>query len=297
MRICMEELNWNHIRAFAAAVDCASLSAAARRLHLSQPTLSRQIAALEEALGVALFERVGRRLVPTEAGLALDAYAREMSRSASAMQLAATGHSETIEGEVRVSASDAISFYLLPALAAQLRELYPGIRLRIVASNALSDLRLREADIAIRHVRPEQPELFCRFVRTASAGFFASQEWVAAHGNPHRPTQLRGAPLIGADSEGRYAAYLQDLGLQVDAESFPVASDNSLVAWQLARQGLGITAIMHEIAEQMDDLVEVLEELPSITFPIWLVTHREVKTSRRIRVVFDFLADALRTEH
>lgn len=296
MRICMEELNWNHIRAFAAAVDCASLSAAARRLHLSQPTLSRQIAALEEALGVALFERVGRRLVPTEAGLALDAYAREMSRSASAMQLAAAGHSETIEGEVRVSASDAISFYLLPALAAQLHELHPGIRLRIVASNALSDLRLREADIAIRHVRPEEPELFCRFVRTASAGFFASQDWVAAQGHPRRPTQLRGAPLIGADSEGRYAAYLRDLGLQVDAESFPVASDNSLVAWQLARQGLGITAIMHEIAAQMDDLVEVLEELPSITFPIWLVTHREVKTSRRIRAVFDFLAEGLRTK-
>lgn len=292
----MNELNWNHVRAFAAAVDCASLSAAAKRLHLSQPTLSRQIAALEESLGVALFERVGRRLVPTEAGLALDAYAREMSRSASAMQLAATGHSETIEGEVCISASDAISFYLLPALTADLRQAHPGIRLRIVASNALSDLRLREADIAIRHVRPEEPELYCRFVRTASAGFFASREWIATHGHPSRPTQLRGAALIGADSEGRYAAYLQDLGVDVDATTFPVASDNSLVAWQLAREGLGITAIMHEIAAKMDDMVEVLEELPTITFPIWLVTHREVKTSRRIRAVFDFLVEGLGDE-
>jgi len=183
---------------------------------------------------------------------------------------------------------------LLPAVVRRIRDEAPGISIDIVTSNALSDLRRREADIAIRHVRPEEPELIGRWVRDATAGFFASREWVARHGHPRTAADARGAAFIGADAGDRFAAYLRELGLEVGPSSFPVRSENSLVAWQLALEGLGITPIMHELARDMPDMVEVLDEVPTITFPIWLVTHREVQTSRRIRVVFDLLYEALR---
>jgi DNA-binding transcriptional LysR family regulator len=271
-----------------------SLSAAARLLGLSQPTLSRQVAALESELEVTLFERVGRHLELTESGRALAAHAKQMQQASASFELVATGQSESIEGTVVVSASDAVAFYLLPRVLRRVREVAPGVTVEIVVSNALSDLRRREADIAIRHVRPTEPELVGRWVRDATAGFFASREWVARHGHPRVAEDVWGSLFIGSDSSGRFATWLRELGILVGPSSFPLRAESSLVAWQMAREGLGISPIMHEIARGMPDLVEVLQEVPRIEFPFWLVTHREVQTSRRIRMVFDVLCEGLR---
>lgn len=286
-------MDWNHIRAFQATVECGSLSAAARSLGLSQPTLSRQVVALEEELRVTLFERVGRQLSLTDSGRALAEHAQQMQRAAVAFQLAASGQSDDLQGTVVVSASDAIAFYVLPPILKRAREVAPSITIEVLASNALSDLRRREADIAIRHVRPEEPELIGKWLREASAGFFASREWVARHGHPRTPADVVGAAFIGADAAGRFAGWLRELGIETTEASFPLRAENSLVAWQLAREGLGIAPIMHEIARDMPDVVEVLNEVPPIRFPIWLVTHRELQTSRRIRIVFDLLCEGL----
>lgn len=293
IRFRMDELNWNLIRAFQATLDEGSLSGAARALGLTQPTLSRQVSALEAALKVTLFERVGRRLELTEAGRALVEHADAMGRSAQDFALAAAGQTTTIEGTVSVSASDAVAFYLLPGILARARAEWPGIAVEVISSNALSDLRRREADIAIRHVRPEQPELIARFLREATAGFFASRDWIARHGHPRTGEDLRPGSLIGFERSDRYADHLRALGVHVDVHSFPAFSESSIVSWQLARAGLGITPIMHEIAESMPDMVEVLVDVPTITFPLWLVAHGELRTARRVRAVFDILAEEL----
>ena len=294
MRIHPSELDWNLLRAFQATVSSGSLSAAARGLGLSQPTLSRQIAALEASLDVTLFDRVGKKLALTEAGRALAVHADAMYEAAGELALSAAGQAEALEGRVVLSASDAVCFFVLPPILSGLREAAPMISLDVIASNALSDLRKREADIAIRHVRPEEPELVGRWVRDATAGFFAARGWVERHGHPKRASEARGVAFMGGDAGGRFGSYLRELGLDVGPSSFPLRTESSLVAWQFARQGLGVAPIMHEIARGMPDLIEVLEELPTIRFPIWLVTHREVQTSRRIRLVFDYLCDALR---
>ena len=292
----MDELDWNLVRAFQATVDTGSLTAAARAIGVSQPTVSRQVAALEAALGVTLFERVGRRLELTEPGHALARHAAAMREAAAALALEATGRSESIEGTVTISASDAVAMYLLPPIVGRIRAEAPGITVRILVDNALSDLRRREADIAVRHVRPADDELFGKRVRDANAAFYASRAWIGTHGHPRCGADLPPAAFIGAGDAERHAEHLRGMGLQVDPSDFRVVCDDSLVAWELAGHGLGISAIMCELADRMPQMVRVLDDVPLITFPIWLVTHREVHTAKRIRLVFDMLAEGLAGE-
>lgn len=289
----MERTDWNQLRAFLETAETGSLSAAARKLGLTQPTLSRQVAAIEQSMGVTLFERVGKRMVLTSTGLDLLEHARTMGAAAQSLSLAATGRSETIEGVVSISASDAVAAHLLPALVRRLREKEPGIAIEVISSNALSDLLRREADIAIRHVKPEQPDLIARLVREASACFYASEDWVEIHGHPRTAEEAAHLPFVGADRSGQYLSYLRQHGLPVTEANFSCYAEQSVAHWALVRQGMGIGAMMEEIARGTPGTVRVLDEVPPVRFPIWLVTHRELRTSRRMRVVFETLAQGL----
>ena len=160
------------------------------------------MAALEQQLGVTLFERVGKRMVLTATGQALLAQARAMGAAADALALMATGRSQAVEGVVSVSASDAVAAHILPRAVARLRQQAPGIVIEVVTTNQLSDLLRREADIAIRHVAPDQPDLIGRLIRHATAGFYASSAWVAAHGHPRTAADAAHCDFIGADRAG-----------------------------------------------------------------------------------------------
>jgi DNA-binding transcriptional LysR family regulator len=289
----MNGFDWNQMRGFIAAAETGSLSAAARQLGLTQPTLSRQVAALEEALGLTLFERIGKKLVLTETGLDLLHHGKSMAEAADGLALVATGRAQTTEGLVSISAGDGISIYMMPAIIAKIRAIAPQVSIELVVSNALSDLRRREADIAVRHVQPTEPDLIGKKLREAEAHFYASESWIEKHGHPRTADDVSGPVFIGFDRSERFMDYLQALGLKVSAASFPVSSENTVACGELARQGLGIAPMMTQIADATPGLVRVLDELPPIAFPIWLVTHRELRTSRRIRLVFDILAEEL----
>lgn len=293
IHICMNDFDWNQMRAFLATAESGSLSAAARRLGLTQPTLSRQVAALEAHLGVTLFERVGKALVLTETGHDLLQQARIMGSAAQSLGLAAAGHTQSVEGSVSISASDGVAAWLLPPVILALRSRAPGIRLDIVVSNSLSDLRRREADIAIRHVRPQEPDLYARLVREATASFYASHDWIARNGHPRSAADAADAQFIGFDRDMRFLDYLQGMGFPIGAEHCPVTCENSVASLALVRAGIGIGTMMDDVARQDAGLVRVLDDVPPITFPIWLVTHRELKTGRRFRIVLDGLAEGL----
>lgn len=289
----IERIDWNQLRAFLETAETGSLSAAARKLGLTQPTLSRQVAAIEQSMGVTLFERVGKAMVLTYTGLELLEHARAMGAAATELSLVATGRSEAVEGVVSVSATDVVAAHLLPPLVSQLRAQEPGIAIEVIATNAMSDLLRREADIAIRHVKPEQPDLITRHVREATASFYASKQWVQVHGNPRTGEEAAGLPFVGSDRTGQYLRYLQQHGLPLTEKNFSCYADHSVAHWSLIRQGMGIGAMMDEIAVDTPEVVRVLEDLPRVRFPIWLVSHRELRTSRRIRVVFEALAQGL----
>jgi DNA-binding transcriptional LysR family regulator len=290
----MSAPDWNQLRAFHATAATGSLSAAARKLGLTQPTLSRQVAALEAELGVTLFERIGRKLVATETGLALFEHVKAMGEAANSVTLAASGRAEAVGGRVKISATDVYSAYVLPAIVERIRAEAPQITLEIVAANSLSDLHHREADIAVRHVRPEQAGLIGEHVRDTSARFYASRDWVARRGMPSDPAELSSdGKLIGFDDTERFAGYLREMGIPMAADDFRLVSDNSVAIWEMVRRGLGVAAMIREVAERTADVVPLFPKLEPIQVPIWLVSHRELRTSRRIQVVHDILAEEL----
>jgi len=285
--------DWNRARAFLVAAEEGSYSAAARALGLTQPTVGRQVAALEEELGVALFERVGIKLQPTDAALELLEHAREMGRAANALSLAAAGQSAAIDGTVRITASQLISAFLLPPVIAGVRKAHPGVRLELVASNAVRDLRRREADIAVRNGSPSNAELIGRRLPDALARPYVHRDYLASLPAPPTPDSLAGVDIFGFDDNPRMIEGLQALGYPVTAENIHVMSEDHLVQWQLARRGLGVCLVMEVVGDADPDMVPLLPELPAIPLPMWLLTHRELHTSRRIRLVFDAMAECL----
>ena len=286
--------DWNHLRAFLATVEEGSLSAAARVLRQTQPTVGRQVAALEEALGVTLFERTGRQLVPTPVAVEIAGHAHAMAESATRISLVASGRSQSVEGVVKITATEGYSVNAMPAFVRRMRREAPGIHVEIVATNSLSDLRRREADIAIRNTEPTDPDLIARKVKTESGGLFATPEFIARHG-PFRTTDdLADAPFVGFGGDSSVLEALQRRGLPVTSASFVAGSESHLVHWSLCESGVGIGLNAWSFGLRSPSVVPILEDQVNFEFPVWLVAPRELKTSRRVRVVFDALADFLK---
>jgi DNA-binding transcriptional LysR family regulator len=285
--------DWNQVRGFLVTVEEGSFSAASRALGLTQPTLGRQVAALEERLGVTLFERVGRCLTRTRSGLELLEHVRAMGDAASRLALSASGQSKAIEGPVCITASDIVSMHLLPPALARIRELAPGIEVEVVASNDVRDLQRREADIAIRHARPEQPTLIARFLREMPARFYASSDYLDRIGRPKTLEDLAEATFIGFDRSGRMLERLNQAGLPLTRGNIKLISENGAVAWELVKHGLGVCVMLEDLGINTPGVECVLPSFDPFPIPVWLVTHRELNTSLRIRLVFDVLAEAL----
>ena len=287
------KFDWNRARAFLVTAEEGSLSAAARALGMAQPTLGRQVDALEEELGVVLFERVGRGLTLTPSGLELLDHVRAMGDAANRVSLSAAGQSQSIEGTVCITASETYAAILLPPIIAKLRRAEPGIDIEIVTSNKASDLRRREADIAIRNFRPTEPDLVAKKIRDVPARLYAAPAYLERIGNPKVPYDLRHADFISIDNSGMFLKGLNALGLNLAQRNFPIFTENYLVMWELVKHGLGIGVLDGNIGDAEPLVRRALPELEPLMFPIWLVAHREVTTSRRIRVVFDLLAEEL----
>ena len=289
----MNDPDWTHLRAFHATADAGSLAAAARRLGLTQPTLTRQIQALEANLGLRLFDRVGRRLVLTEAGAALVEPVATMAEAAEAAALAAGGHGRQIAGRVRLSVSDGYAAYLMPPVLARVRAEAPEVSVEVLASNVLSDLARQEADIAVRHVAPAGPSLAARRLPDTEARFYAAQSWVDRHGLPARIDDLPPGGLIAHEDAGRFADWLRGIGVAAPEGSMRLASPASVAVWEMVRAGLGVAAMLREIAAVTPGVLPVLTALPRVPVPVWLVLHETRRRSPHIRAVADILAEEL----
>ncbi len=285
--------DWNRARAFLVTAEEGSLSAAARALGMTQPTLSRQVDALEEELSLVLFERVGRGLVLTPSGLELLDHVRGMGEAASRLSRAASGQSQSIEGSICIAASEANAVFLLPPIIEQLRREYPGIAVEIVASNTASDLLRREADIAIRNVASSQPDLITRKIRDDEVYFYAAHSYRARLGNPQRLADLTDADFLAFAHNEALISVLKARGLELTERNFPILCDNHIVQWQLVKRGVGIGGITSQIGDAEPLVCRVVPEMDPIMVPMWLVAHRELNKSKRVRTVFDFLVAAL----
>ena len=286
-------MDWNRVRALLATVEHGSLSAAARHLGLTQPTLSRQIAALENDLGIALFERVGKSLALTRAGSEILDEVRAMGLAADRVAIIASSQSQSLEGRVCIAASDIFATHVLPPMLQRLHARWPDIALDVIASDRISDLMRREADIAIRHVPPDTESLVVRTCRDYPIRLYASRHYLDRAGRPKSAQDVAGATLIGFSDSTQLLHALAERGLPITEHNFFWTTNNFTAAWQMVQQGLGIGVMLEAIADHAPDIELVLPELEPIAVPLWLATHRELHTSRRIRAVFDFLLDEL----
>jgi DNA-binding transcriptional LysR family regulator len=298
MHLCMDRRNlnfdWNRARAFLVTAEEGSFSAAARALASTQPTIGRQVSALEEELGVTLFERIGTGLKLTASGLELLEHVRAMGAAARKTSFAATGQSESIEGNVCITASEAVAHYILPPILSRLRLDHPGITLELVVSNEVRDLHHREADIALRNFEPTQPDLIAKKVRESTAHFYAAPSYIKRVGPLESKADLSRTHLFAFENSARMVKQYKDfIGVDVTPKQFVVETKNHLVMWEMCKQGVGVCLMMNEVGSREPKVAKVFPDLPSIPVPIWMVCHRELQTSRRLRLVFDYLAKEL----
>jgi DNA-binding transcriptional LysR family regulator len=287
--------DWALMPSFLAVLDAGSLLGAARRLQQSQPTLGRHIVLLELQLGTALFERTGRGLTPTAMARQIAEYARGMQDAADALQRSMSRSNQVLNGTVRLTASQTVAAYLLPSILTEMRRELPEIQIEVVASNDVKNLLRREADIALRMVRPDQESLIARKVASIGLGTYAHTSYLKLRGTPAAPRDLLSHDLIGYDFDNTIVRGFRAFGESVTREQFSLRSDDHIVHWQAVRAGYGVGFISHNVAATDKRVKRVLPQLRIPDLPVWLTTHREIHGNPRIRRVYDFLAERIAT--
>lgn len=285
--------DWSLVRSFLAVLEKGSLLAASRDLQLSQPTIGRHVAELESQLGLVLFDRNGRGLLPTEAAYHLAESARIMQSGADQLARNVLGADLGASGTVRITASQPVSCYVLPPLLAQMRLSLPDVQVELAASNEVSNLLRREADIAVRMVQPQQASIIARRVGKVTLRACAHQDYLRRRGVPRQPNDLLAHDLIGGDRNDDTLKGFAAQGLVVGREQFAFRADDLIVVWQAVRAGLGVGFVSEYLIRSDPAVIPVLPKLKIEPLPVWLAVHKEIRTSKRIRAVYDFLADAL----
>ena len=287
------DIGWELYRSFLGVLREGSLSGAARALGIAQPTVGRHIAALEKALGLALFTRSPTGLLPTDAARALRAHAEAMESTAAALERTARSQGSDVRGVVRITASDVIGVEVLPPIVAELRARHPDLKIELVLTNRVQDLLRREADIAVRMALPRQKSLLARRVGRVELGLHATQQYLARHGTPRNTEELARHTIIGFD---QMTAFIRDAGKSLPAfnrETFALRTDSDLAQLALIRCGAGLGVCQVALAKRDDTLVRVLPRLISLELETWITMHADLRNHPACRVTFEALVAGL----
>jgi DNA-binding transcriptional LysR family regulator len=294
--MALQRFDWTLVQSFLAVLDAGSLTRAAHGLQAHQPTLSRHIAELESQLGVPLFERTGRGVTPTAAALAIADAARQMHDGADQLGRVLARQRDATTGTVRITTSLVAASWLLPPVLARLQAAEPGIQVELVASNALSNLLRREADIAVRMVRPLQGSLIARKLGDIAIVAAAHESYLARAGTPRNPDDLLRHRLIGYDQDDLLVRGFAALGHPVPREQFALRTDDQLAYGQLVAAGAGIGFVAAYNLAHWRGVKPLLPMLKIAPLPCWLAVHREIRGNAVVRRVYDFLAETLPAE-
>jgi len=284
-------LDWDLLQSLHAVLEAGSFSAAARIRRLTQPTLGRHIDQLERQLGAPLFLRSPRGLQPTDLALAFRPHLADMAAAANTATRDATGVASGAGGVVRVAASDVVGIEVLPGILARFRDANPGIDVELVLSNKHEDLTRRDADVAVRMVRPTQNSLVAKKVGELSIGFHATPEYIARKGAPTNFDELSAHPLIGFDRD------MPDIeGVKFDRpitrDLFALRTDNDVAQLAALKAGFGIGVCQKQIARR-EGLVPIMPDAFGFKLDVWICMHESLRGSPRMRLMFDHLAKEL----
>jgi DNA-binding transcriptional LysR family regulator len=289
----MTDPDWSLWRSFGAVVEEGSLSGAARRLGLTQPTIGRHVEALEQALGASLFERMPGGLRPTETALRLYEPVAGAQRALAEAGMIAAGADSELSGTVRITSSTVMSHYTLPPMLATLRTEFPQVAIELVPSDSVENLLLREADVAVRMFRPTQLELVTKKLGESPICCCAHESYLARRGRPDEIGDLAGHDLIGFDRSTLVIDTAAAIGVPLTRNDFVVRTDSQTAAWELMKAGLGVGFAQRRLVEATPGMRALLPQLKLPALEVWLTTHRELFTSRRIRAIYDRLGELL----
>jgi DNA-binding transcriptional LysR family regulator len=285
--------DWDLYQSLQAVLKSGSLSAAARMLGISQPTVGRHVEQLEQALGQPLFTRSPQGLRPTDFTARLGPYLEAMAAAAEAALREASGEADQVAGVIRITASEIIGAEVLPAILAEFREAHPQVVIELVLSNQNEDLLRREADLAVRMVRPTQGALVAKRVGQIGLGLHAHRRYIQAHGMPTSLDDLAKGSLIGFDKGGAFTRSVEASGVDLRRDRFALRSDSDLAQLAAIRAGFGVGVCQYGLAARDPNLTPVLPEAISFQLETWVVMHEDLKNSRRMRLMFDHLVERM----
>jgi DNA-binding transcriptional LysR family regulator len=287
------DVSWELYRSFLGVLNEGSLSGAARALGLAQPTVGRHIAALEKSLDLALFTRSQAGLMPTEAAESLRGLAKSMQSTAASLERAAASQGAGVRGTVRVTASEVVGVEVLPPIVTALREQYPMLTVELVLTNRVQDLLHREADIAVRMLRPAQESLVARRIGAVKVGLHAHQRYLGRHGTPSSIADLAMHSLIGFDQPTAFIRSASKAWTGWRREAFALRADSDLAQLALIRSGAGIGACQVAIARRDEGIVQILTKQFSLPLETWVTMHEDLRNSPRCKVTFEALVKGL----
>ena len=285
--------SWDLIRTFQVVAQTGSLSAAARALQLTQPTVGRHIDLLEASLKLSLFVRSRDGMALTAKGGDLVAEATEMEIAANGFERHAAGLDKEMAGVVRISANEIIGVMILPRILPEFMQANPGIEVELIISNSAANLLQRDADVAIRMFRPTQNDLLARKVADLPLGFFGLRDYLSANGVPQTLGDLRSHRFIGLDRETSMIDAGRMLGESFTPIDFEFRCDNILTHIEAIRAGVGIGVTHQGLASHWPEVDQVLPSIQLPSLDLWIACHSEVRHNRRIRTVMDFLSKVL----
>lgn len=286
-------IGWELYRSFLGVLKEGSLSGAARLLGITQPTVGRHIAALEKMLGVVLFIRSQQGLMASDLALSLQPYAEAMERTAASMERTASSAGSDVGGVIRVSVSEMIGVEVLPPIITKMRRQYPALKVELVLSNEIADLLHREADIAVRMMRPTHQQLVARHVGKIDVGLHAHQDYLTEYGTPRSAAALKAHTLIGYDRLTPFIRAASKAFNNFDRKSFSLLTDSDLAQLALIRSGAGIGACQVPLARRDPNLVRLLPKAYALQMDVWVTMHEDLRNNPRCRAAFNALAEGL----
>lgn len=287
------EPSWDFYRTFLTVLQQGSLSAAARELGLTQPTIGRHIDALETSIGLQLFIRSPQGLIPTEAAIDLRPHAEQLAANAAALLRAASGLGGGVRGTVRISASEVIGIEVLPPMLAALSNRHPDLIIELSLSDAVENLLHQEADIAVRMVEPEQDALITRRIGGIPLGLHAHRRYLDKHGIPEKLEDLLDHRTIGFDRESAFVRAIRKRVPLIELMRPSFRADSNLAQLAAIRAGFGIGVCQVALAKRDPEIVRLFKTEFTLPLETFVVMHENLKTTPRCRITFDALVEGL----
>ena len=282
--------DWDDLRFFLAVARAGSVSGAARALDVNHATVSRRVRTMERRVGVRLFERSPDGWTPTAAGLEMQESALRVESEIQAIERQVTGRDEQLVGPLRVATSDVATRTLMPTFRA-FAESHPGIELELVVSNGLSDLARREADVALRtSVGPPADALVGRRLARVASSLYASVELLDRHGHT---SDLAAYPWIGFAGGMADSPQARWLDENVPGARIAMRLEALLVAHNAVRNAVGVAILPCVLGDDDPDLRRVVPDLLVPAGEIWVLTHRDLRATARVRAFIDFVRDSI----